>query len=244
MSAALATVPMNSKLKLLSLYSFGVSADAVEIQANDVPGPLTLRYGTSDLPVFEQVFIEQQYRFPQLENVEYVIDAGANIGLAAAYLLAKHPKAKLIAIEPDAENFAVAKRNLQQFGSRCRLVHGAVWPTDRELSVQRHDMGHWATQVSEEVGSETVRGFTIEKLMSDFDFPRIDFLKVDIEGAELQLFGDGCTDFMQKTQCCAVECHGPESESAFRSVCDPRRFEIFEQCELLVANRIAAESTR
>ena len=45
----------------------------------------------------------------------------------------------------------------------------------------------------------------------------LDLLKIDIEGAELQVFRDGSTDFLAKTRCCAVECHGAAPEQAFRA---------------------------
>ena len=80
--------------------------------------------------------------------VEYIIDAGANIGLASIYLLRRFPLARVIAIEPDRENFEIAKHNLRMLSARCRLVHGAVWSAAGALGVRRGTFGdgrHWAT---------------------------------------------------------------------------------------------------
>lgn len=237
------TVPLSDYIKLLSLYSFLRPTGQVQIAPKDVPSPLTLRYDTSDRSVYEQVFVEKQYEFPELDNVEFIIDAGANIGLASVYLLTKYPKAQVIAIEPDPENLAIAELNLRPFGSRCHLIEGAIWHTSSSLSIQRSDQGHWATSVSEETnrGDSKVQGFTINEITSRFGFDKIDLLKVDIEGAELPLFRDGDTTFLQKTRCCAVECHDAESLQAFESACGRDNFCLTVQGELTVATQFAAE---
>jgi predicted O-methyltransferase YrrM len=41
-----------------------------------------------------------------------VVDAGANIGLASLWFANQYPKAKIVCIEPDPENFRILKENL------------------------------------------------------------------------------------------------------------------------------------
>ena len=127
-----------------------------------VPFPIQLRNGTSDFAVFRQVFLEQQYNLPAAHSAEFIIDAGANIGLASAYFLSINPMASVVAIEPDLENYTLAIENLKPFGARCRLIHGALWSRSGTVGVSRgtfRDGGHWATQtvVNVEGCSEEVR---------------------------------------------------------------------------------------
>ena len=79
--------------------------------------------------------------------------------------------------------------------------------------------------------------YTVDELLLDAGFPRIDLLKVDIEGAELQVFRDGNTEFLLKTRgMAAVECHSAECVEAFESaVCDG--FHLRDTGELRVAER-------
>ncbi len=76
-------------------------------------GSLFLRPNTSDLDVFQQVFIEEEYEFALDRDPEVIIDAGSNIGLASIYYSIKYPDAKIIAIEPEGSNYILLKENIK-----------------------------------------------------------------------------------------------------------------------------------
>jgi len=204
--------------------------------------PVHLRNGTSDFAVFKQVFLLEQYNLPVVDDSHYIIDAGANIGLTSLYILLRNPNAHIIAIEPDSENFAVATENLAPFKDRCCLIQAAVWSETGTIGISRGDYrdgGHWATRVETDLQSaaEEVPAMTIHEIMELVKFDRIDFLKMDIEGAELQVFRNGDTSFLEKTMCCAVECHGNECFNAFRQAVHSNGFSLSEQQELSIATR-------
>jgi hypothetical protein len=75
--------------------------------------PTWLRPDSSDLLTMREVFLDRDYDFPVRDNVKYIVDAGANIGLASIFFANKYPDAKIIAIEPEKENFLLLKRNAQ-----------------------------------------------------------------------------------------------------------------------------------
>lgn len=56
----------------------------IHVSVPDLPWPVSLRTGTSDAAVFLQVFIQRQGFFPVDGEPEFIVDAGANIGLASA----------------------------------------------------------------------------------------------------------------------------------------------------------------
>jgi FkbM family methyltransferase len=207
--------------------------------------PVRLRNGTSDFDVFRQVFAQRQYQLKLPLRIEYIVDAGANIGLASLFLLQRFPNARVIAIEPDPENFAVASHNLRQFADRCDLIHGALWHTDGSVQVARGSFGdgrHWATQTLPVNGdaAETVPSWTLQSLLGKYAFPRIDLLKIDIEGAELAVFDQGDTSFLDVTQVCAVECHGDACREVYVRAASQYGFYIEEVGELTVATRTGA----
>jgi hypothetical protein len=76
----------------------------------NIKTPISLRYQTSDIPTFYQVFLDAQYDIP-LKKPRVIIDAGANIGLFTLLMKNKYPEAKIISIEPDHENFAALKKH-------------------------------------------------------------------------------------------------------------------------------------
>jgi FkbM family methyltransferase len=199
-----------------------------------------LRNGTSDFAVFCQVFLERQYDLPIVPKAEYIVDAGANIGLASVYFLSRNPRARVVAIEPDPENFEIAQENLRSFGDRCKLIHGAVWSHSGTLAISRgsfRDGKHWATQTLPIVDDthDSVRAYSVNELTRDALFPRIDLFKMDIEGAELQVFRDGETGFLMTTRCCAVECHGDDCVNAYSAAIQAAGFRLRQSSELLIA---------
>jgi FkbM family methyltransferase len=204
--------------------------------------PIQLRNGTSDFAVFTQVFLMRQYDLPIVPNAEIIIDAGANVGLASLFFLWRNPKVRIVSIEPDAENYEIACENLAPFANNCRVVHGALWSESRTLALSRgtfRDGRHWASQTlpDENASSEHVRAYTVDEILSEAAFDHIDLLKVDIEGAELQVFRDGSTSFMDRTRCCAVECHGKVAAQAFLDAATAHGFATRRQRELTVAEK-------
>jgi hypothetical protein len=69
------------------------------------------------------------------------------------------------------------------------------------------------------------------------DFPRIDYLKMDIEGAELDVFRNGDLTFLKKTRVCAVECHDDDCMKAVTSALDKFGFKIEHKGEVLFSIR-------
>lgn len=241
----LATVKPRSVGDVLSAFDdFSVRAEGrTEVHVHGVRHAIQLRNRTSDFAVFRQVFLEQQYNLPIVRHAEYIIDAGANIGLSSVYFLSRNKNVRIVAIEPDPENYAVAQENIAPFGDRCCLIHGALWSHSGTLAISRgsfRDGRHWATQTIPNVrdSDEIVRAYTMNEIIAEAGFPNIDLLKMDIEGAELQVFRDGDVQFLQKTSCCAVECHGTECESIFASKTHDLGFRLRTSTELHIAEAV------
>jgi FkbM family methyltransferase len=112
-----------------------------------------------------------------------IIDCGANIGLSGVWYARQFPEAKIIAVEPDQSNLEIASRNLAAYPN-VTLVSGGVWDTPSHLSIVNPDAEPWAFRVEEGEGS--IPGFTIDQLSEG---KPILVVKVDIEGAEKELFG-------------------------------------------------------
>lgn len=153
--------------------------------------PLYLRLNTSDVAVFRQVFLEQEYaitaRLPAAPDS--IVDAGANIGLASAWLAERFPQARIWAVEPDAGNFELLERNTRAYGVRC--VRGALWHRDEPLDLDT-GLAEWAFQVRP-AGAPApgrVDGWRVATFLERHGLARVALLKLDIEGAEHEVLGD------------------------------------------------------
>jgi FkbM family methyltransferase len=213
----------------------------VDLSIRGYGRPLRLRTGTSDFAVFSQVFLHRQYALLPVSSPRFIIDAGANIGLTSLFFLLKYPTARVVAIEPDASNLAVARQNLRPFASRCTLVHGALWSHRTKLSIVPNS-AHWDIQVRPADGPSErhVEGYTIQDIMKQFGIRHIDILKMDIEGAEAEVFRHPVPSVMSAVTCCVAELHGPECVNAFNAAISPYGFRYVRRGELTIAARPSA----
>ncbi len=84
----------------------------------DIQGTrVIIRRFTSDIPVFRQVFLKKQYKSQadsmvrnKEENlIQYIVDAGANIGCTTLFLKRIFPHAHIVSIEPEGGNYRDAR---------------------------------------------------------------------------------------------------------------------------------------
>ncbi len=119
------------------------------------------RRGTSDIQVFRQVFIEEQYGCVMgVHDAKLIVDCGANVGYSAAYFLSRFPNAHVIAVEPDPDNFRVMLRNVSRFQDRVTAIRSAVWShaCDLVLSTATSVRGlEWSRQVRPATANERER---------------------------------------------------------------------------------------
>lgn len=152
-------------------------------------GLIKLRTNTTDICVFEQVFIKEEYLFPASTVPRVIIDAGANIGMASVYYAITYPDAKIIAIEPEASNFEILLENTKSYDN-IHCLKGALWNKKTRLKISNPTDAKFAFAVEETSDDDEVHALTVEDLMDQFNLQFIDILKVDIEGAEKEVFGE------------------------------------------------------
>jgi FkbM family methyltransferase len=168
-----------------------------------------IRRGTSDTIEAFYTIIRQAYgKYLPSQPPQFILDAGANIGTTSAWLLSLFPDSRIVAVEPDSSNFALLQMNCAPFESRVSLVQAAVWPTPANFSL-RIGYDHNAIRVDESADG-ICPGVTVPMLMEQFGFPRIDFFKCDIEGAERELFSVDSDQWLRQTRFIVVETHGSD----------------------------------
>ena len=125
-----------------------------------------------------------------------VVDAGAHHGHTVVHHLEHFPNSRAIALEPEPENFAIAKKTLAPFGERVDLLPFALAETDGSvpLRLTSHSGAHSLLEVGDmryyDAPVETltpieVRAVTLDSLSAEHRLDRLDILKMDIQGAEL-----------------------------------------------------------
>ncbi len=208
-----------------------------------------LRRNSSDPEVFYQIFIEEEYlrsirlirEKVQLPETPLIIDAGANIGLAALYFSLHFTGCRLQLLEPFEENAASARENIQRNHLNAEVLQAALWQRETELQADFsfRDGKEWSVTVLESPQGP-IQGITPAMLLPA-DGSTIDILKVDIEGSEFPVFLDpGAPDAMlRNTRALIMEIHDDKGDrEQLKAVFAKNNFECIELGELsLFLNR-------
>lgn len=169
--------------------------------------PVSLRMDTSDFCAYRDVLIFGTKCYdpgiPEF-SPNTIVDAGAHIGMASISFALKYPAARIIAIEPEPSNFAALVRNTAHYKT-ITPIHAALWREDGEVSLglsNAHPKG--AFQVVEK-GGQQVRAVTMDTVMRETRIDSIDLLKVDVDGAEIEIF-ESCP-WIRKVHVLTIELH-------------------------------------
>jgi FkbM family methyltransferase len=166
----------------------------------------------SDVRTFRRVLTDRGYQFPLAPDPRWIVDAGANIGLATLWFADSYPGATIVAIEPDEENVALLRHNVRGLDNVV-VVEGALTSNVGTAQLIDPGEGPWGFRV--EPGDEpradgrfvgTVEALTVESLIERFGIDRIDLLKVDIEGSEREVFEE-CAGWITRVDTIAIELH-------------------------------------
>jgi FkbM family methyltransferase len=168
-----------------------------------------IRPGTTDIQVFRQVIIDQEY-FPiingikesnDIHSIRKIVDAGSNIGMTTLFFKNFFPEAKIIAIEPDKGNFNHLKKNIgiNGFLSSVTMLKAALWKNSSDnlyISSDFRDGKEWSKSVTIQNKDESynhsknpLNVVTLQNVINLFEENHVvDILKIDIEGSESELF--------------------------------------------------------
>lgn len=199
------------------------SQQVYRLPASNQRVPMFCRPFSSDLYAYYQIFIETEYDCTDvIERPKLIVDCGANVGYTCIFLLNKYPGAKVIALEPDPDNFEILKRNVQPYGKQVISLNAAIWSASAKLCLKRDVSGfrgEWSTRVA--ICDETtetdvgVDAIDIGQVLEASGYERIDILKIDIEGAESEIFSKNYSVWIDKVDCFIIELHSDKDSKCF-----------------------------
>ena len=181
-----------------------------------VPGlshPVYLRADGTDLNCFWQIFGQRDCAIDLPRPPRAIIDGGAHIGFASIYFANRFPQATIIAVEPEAANYALAQQNLAPYPN-VHLVRGGIWCRDAWLTIKNPNADSWAFRVLEvaEQAEGSCQGHSMGSLLRRFALDSAELVKLDIEGAEIEVFGRGSLRWLDRVEALVIELHGKEAE--------------------------------
>jgi FkbM family methyltransferase len=219
----------------------GPSTSTVTLRPRGTLHPVVARRGSaSDMDVFRQIFPSDEYAcMRRISSPGLILDLGANVGYSSAYFLNCFPAAKVVAIEPDPQNYKLCRTNLAPYGERVRLVLGAAWSKRTKLVLSRGTWGdgrQWASQVvaGDVRDDSAVEAWDIASLLEMSGDEQIDILKVDIERSELEVFGKTSSSWLSKVRNICIELHGADCEKVFFDALSEFQYDVEHSGELTI----------
>jgi len=182
--------------------------------------PVRLRARTSDPSIFQEVMIEEEYLPLTTLRLKTILDLGSNIGLSSAWFLSRFPEAEVFAVEAEAENYVVCCQNLAKYGWRARTFHGAAWSKRINLALLRSSSAAGNSVQETPVGDSSqvlshVQGWDLASLIEMSGFHQVDLLKIDIEGAEDEIFRADISYWLPFVRNICIELHGQKCRNTF-----------------------------
>jgi FkbM family methyltransferase len=134
---------------------------------------------------YHEIMVRRAYAFPHSENRPPVIfDCGSNVGLSLCFYHDNYPGAQITAFEPDPKVAAYLEGNLERNGIQGVTLHrAATWISEGTLHFASE--GADGGRLDESAGGVEVQTVNLRALIEQH--AQIDFLKMDIEGAEAEL---------------------------------------------------------
>jgi len=220
-------------VRLRRLHLAAPGGPPVELRFRSLRKPICVRPGSDDVETAIQNIVRGEWgRFREPRSPTWIVDAGAYIGDTAAYFLSRFPEARLVALEPNAESYALAARNLAAYGARAVLLREGLWSSEGSLASSGR-----STSAFLGVEGETVAVTTVDALLRRFEIPRIDILKLDVEGSEAAILGDEAHEWLSRVDLLLLEPHGADGESRVRATLRRAGFRISRYRSVLYCRR-------
>jgi FkbM family methyltransferase len=174
----------------------------------------------TDWRTLSQVFYNEDYnlerfsRFKEInrwylklikkKKIPLILDCGSHIGLASRYFNETFPKSKIICLEPNTDNFKIAKKNI--LNDKIELINAAVGSIKGYGDIVDPGLGKDSFRINFN-DKKKIKIISINQILKKFKDEINPFIiKIDIEGSEHNLFSKN-TEWIEKFPILIIELH-------------------------------------
>ncbi len=137
----------------------------------------------------------------------------------------------------DPDNIKMLRQNVR--GYKVDIVQGALWGSHSYVTIDKTDQKSFGFKVTEASPKTpgALHTVTIHDLLARMGVKDLGLLKLDIEGAEENLFTAGDESWIDCIRTLIIETHGQKAKAAVLSVMTKHNFLMNQQGEKLVFTR-------
>jgi FkbM family methyltransferase len=151
-------------------------------------GKIYLKSGQDLYHSIVEIFDHEIY-LQDFKKDSYIIDCGANVGLSTIYFKSICPSANVECFEPDISNFELLKLNIDScgFSEGVNIYNSAIWIENTTIDFIND--GSLSSRISNGIDKSNSNKVEAVRLRDLINKP-VNFLKIDIEGAEYNVLKD------------------------------------------------------
>lgn len=165
--------------------------------------------GNTPYDLYDDIFVNHVYYFEAQRADPFILDCGSNIGMSVLYFKHLYPRARVVAFEPDPTIFQYLRDNVAQNDlTDVQLVQAGL--ADKVGTVTFNSDG----EVGSHIAAYRPEGSTVKWArhevpcvrLRDYLAEPVDFIKMNIEGAEWEVLAD-CEPLLSQVREMNIEYH-------------------------------------
>jgi FkbM family methyltransferase len=143
----------------------------------------------------KEIIIDKVYtKYFDVEKNDIVVDLGANIGLWSYYIKNKKPK-HIYALEPELECYITAKNNLKFYNNSTVINKAIAEKSGHKVIKGLFNKNSMVCYSNQDTSCPTI---SLKDFVNEYNIDKIDFLKVDCEGGEYEVFNEENYEWIMK----------------------------------------------
>jgi len=177
------------------------------------------RKGTGDIFALCEIAATNVYHLEKIKPTDIVIDIGAHIGVFS--VMASKRAKKVIAIEPVSNNFELLKKNIEinRIGNIIPIKKAISSKTGKtKIYTGDNTVAHSLISKDKKNSSEEIETLSLPDLIKTYKLKKIDFLKMDCEGAEHEILNKMPLSVLKKIKRIHMESHELDSKRTRESI--------------------------
>ena len=172
-----------------------------------------IRNKSDAIAFFENYFLKlntPDKRF-EIKSNDTIVDIGAHVGYFTILAAKNANLGTVYSVEPHKESIELLKKNLELNNLKnVETINAAIAKTTGRISlyIDKNDqIGNTIIKKNNQNLSENVNALSLEDFMNNNQIEKIDFLKMDCEGAEFEIFYNLDKELLKKIKKISAEIH-------------------------------------
>jgi FkbM family methyltransferase len=181
-------------------------------------------YELNNIGIYKMDHYDKYY---QIQKGDIVVDAGAHIGLTVIWFAkAVGNNGKVVAIEPEQNNLRDLRKNLKRAGlNNVIVVDKALWSSKKKMILyfnpthDAHSIVINQRKADDSGKQNEIEANTLDNILKEIKIDKVDFIKMNIEGAEIEALKGAEQTLKDNALNIAIEAHHEvEGEPTYKTI--------------------------